>query len=309
MVSSLRLLEGSLEREPCFAIGVAPTDTPRYGRRPILLRGGAHGFVNKTAPAQYVRRDAWRRLTGTRVPSHNEPPVARGDQTDMRRSVSPMLRAFFLVAALLVVIGPARAAGDIDTCRNNEAEPAARLAACETVIADDKITGKSRAGAFWVRGDSLMKKRDYDGAIAAFSAALDADPENVFYLNARGLAYGDKGDDQHALADYELCLKVRPNYASAFNNRGLIFMRKGDLDRAFEEFNSAIKYPASNTSRYIHLFNRARVQTYRKQYDAALVDFAEAQKLSPEGPQVANYRCITYTEVGKFDEALADCNA
>lgn len=220
-----------------------------------------------------------------------------------------MLRALFLVLVTLAAAGPARAAGDIDTCRNQQADPAARLAACETVIADDKMPAKSRAGAFWVRGDALMKKRDYDGAIAAFSAALDADPENPFYLNARGLAYGDKGDDEHALADYERCLKVRPNYASAYNNRGLIFMRKGDLDRAFEEFNSAVNFPASNTSRYIHLFNRARVQTYRKQYDAALADFAEAQKLNPDGPQVANYRCITYTSMGKFDEALADCNA
>jgi tetratricopeptide (TPR) repeat protein len=220
-----------------------------------------------------------------------------------------MLRALFPLLITLAAASPARAAGDLDTCRNQQAEPAARLAACETVIADDKMPAKSRAGAFWVRGDSLMKKRDYDGAIAAFSAALDVDPDNAFYLNARGLAYGDKGDDEPALADYELCLKVRPNYASAYNNRGLIFMRKGDLDRAFDEFNSANKFPASNTSRYIHLFNRARVQTYRKQYDAALADFAEAQKLNPEGPQVANYRCITYNEIGKFDDALADCNA
>ena len=36
---------------------------------------------------------------------------------------------------------------------------------------------------------------------------------------------------------------------------------------------------------------------------------AEAEKLNPEGWQVANYRCITYAELGKFAEALADCNA
>jgi tetratricopeptide (TPR) repeat protein len=224
-----------------------------------------------------------------------------------------MLRALFLVLVAFVVAlaaaDPARAAGDIDTCRKQDAEPAARLTACESVIADDNISGKPRAGALWVRGDALMKKRDYDGALAAFGAAIDADPENAVYFNARGLAYGYRGDDELAMADYERSLKLRPNYASAYNNRGLIFLRKGDLDRAFEEFDSAVKFPANNTSRYIHLFNRARIQTYRKQYDAALADFAEAQKLNPEGAQVANYRCMTYTEVRKFEEALADCNA
>ena len=82
-------------------------------------------------------------------------------------------------------------------------------------------------------------------------------------------------------------------------------MRKGDLDRAFAEFDFAVKLPVQQYQpRYIHLFNRARVQTYRKQYPAAIADFAEAQKLNPNGPQVATYRCITYTEMRKFDEAI-----
>ena len=48
-----------------------------------------------------------------------------------------------------------------------------------------------------------MRKRDYDGAILAFSAAHEADPENVDYINMRGIAYGNKGDDERALADYD----------------------------------------------------------------------------------------------------------
>ena len=33
------------------------------------------------------------------------------------------------------------------------------------------------------------------------------------------------------------------------------------------------------------------------------------KQLNPEAPQIPGYRCITYTEMGRFDEALADCNA
>jgi Flp pilus assembly protein TadD, contains TPR repeats len=131
-----------------------------------------------------------------------------------------MLRGLFLIVVALVAAGPARAAGDIDTCRDNGAEPAARQAACESVIADDKITGKSKTYAFWFRGEALLKKRDNDGAIAAFSAAHDGDPDNVNYLNSRGIAYSNKGDDEHALADYEMCLQLRPSFSSAYNNRG-----------------------------------------------------------------------------------------
>ncbi len=190
-----------------------------------------------------------------------------------------------------------------------DAEPVARLAACETVIADDKITGKPRAGALWVRGEALMKKRDYDGAIAAYQrGASTLDPDNAGYINSRGLAYSNKGDDERALADYAQCLKLRPNFSSAYNNRGLFSCVRATCSARSTEFNSAVKLANNDASRYNHRFNRARVQTYRKQYDAALADFAEAKKINPDGPQVAAYRCITYTEIRKFDEAIADCN-
>ena len=220
-----------------------------------------------------------------------------------------MLRPLLLGLVMLAAAGPARAAGDIDTCRNSTAEPAARLVACESVIADEKITGPSRAAALWYRGDSLVRKRDYDGAIAAFTASHEIAPQNINVINARGIAYSYKGDEERALADYDLCLQLRPTYGSAYNNRGLIFMRRGELQRALEEFNLAVKHISNDQSRYLHHYNRARVEGLLKLYDASLADYAEAQKVNPDGPQVSVYRCITYTSMGKFDEALADCNA
>ncbi len=219
-----------------------------------------------------------------------------------------MLRALLLSLVMLAATGPARAAGDIDTCRNATAEPVARLAACESVIADEKITGPSRAAALWYRGDSLVRKRDYDGAIAAFTASHEIAPQNVNVINARGIAYSYKGDEERALADYDLCLQLRPTYGSAYNNRGLIFMRRGELQRALDEFNLAVKHISNDQSRYLHHYNRARLQGLMKRFDASLADYAEAQKVNPDGTQVPAYRCITYTSMGRFDDAIADCN-
>ena len=219
-----------------------------------------------------------------------------------------MLRALLMGLVMLAAAGPARAAGDTDTCRNSTAEPATRLVACESVIADETITGTSRAAAFWFRGDSLMKKRDYDGAIAAFTASHEISPQNINVINARGIAYSNKGDDERALADYDLCLQLRPTFGSAYNNRGLIFMRRGELQRALDEFNLAVKHIFNDQSRFLHHYNRARVEGLLKLYDASLADYAEALKVNPDGPQVPAYRCITYAGMGKFDEAVADCN-
>jgi tetratricopeptide (TPR) repeat protein len=220
-----------------------------------------------------------------------------------------MLRVFCLFLAL-VAVGPAMAAGDVNTCRDAGADPAARLLACESVIDDNAVYAKSRAYAFWFRGDTLAKKRFYDSAIAAFSAAHEADPDNVGYINSRGIAYSNKGDEEHALADYDLCLQMRPNYASAHNNIGNIYMRRGDLQHALDEFNLAVKFNfnAGPPERQIHLYNRGRAETLLKQYEPALTDFADARAINPEVLRVPTFRCLTYTQMGKFDEALADCN-
>ena len=87
-----------------------------------------------------------------------------------------MLRAFFLSLGLSVIAASTCAATEIETCRDNQTEATARLAACNAVIADDKVTGKPKAYATWYLGDSLLKKRDYDGALAAFTKALVTRP-------------------------------------------------------------------------------------------------------------------------------------
>ena len=131
-----------------------------------------------------------------------------------------------------------------------------------------------------------MKKRDYDGAIAAFTTAHEIAPQNINVINARGIAYSYKGDDERALADYDLCLQLRPTYGSAYNNRGLIFMRRGELQRALDEFNLAVKHISNDQSRYLHHYNRGRVQGLLKQYDASLADLrrsAEGQSRRAAG--------------------------
>jgi tetratricopeptide (TPR) repeat protein len=217
-----------------------------------------------------------------------------------------MLRASLLSIGLSVLATSAWA-GDVETCRDNHADAASRLTACNAVIADDKVTGKPKAFATWYFGDSLLRKRDYDGALAAFNKALELDPDNATVLNSRGLAYSNKGDEDRAMADYDLALQRRPSFPAPYNNRGLIFLRRGELQRAYDEFNLALSLNSGN-NRYVNLLNLGRVQTLRKQYESALTFFAEGKPLNPEAWQIPNYRCMTYAEMGRLDEALADCN-
>ena len=170
-----------------------------------------------------------------------------------------MLRVLFGLLVAVAIAGPALA-DDMETCRDKQTEAKARLDACEKVIAAGQA-GKDLALAYAVRGQAFRVKRNYDKAIATFSAAHDADPDDPAYLNARGFTYEQKGDDDHAMADYNLVLQMRWNFAPALYNRGTLYMRKGALQSALDDFNAALKIKPEF---YRALTDRGRVRTIKR---------------------------------------------
>ncbi|GMP03701.1 caspase family protein [Bradyrhizobium sp. TM239] len=196
-------------------------------------------------------------------------------------------------------------ADDLTLCRDRQAEAQARASACDNLLKADKLSGKDKAIALSVRGNTLINKRDYDHAIETLSIAVDLDPDYVIALNLRGLAYERKGQDDLAMADYNLALQKRPAYGVPYNNRGVIYARRGALQSAIDDFSLSIKY----TPKFLLGWtNRARARTLMKDFDGAIADFAEAEKIDPAAPQIASNRCITYGMMGKYAQALADCN-
>jgi uncharacterized caspase-like protein len=224
-----------------------------------------------------------------------------------------MLRAFLVLTVLLVIsaVTPAVAgptlSDDLETCRNKQAEDkAARVQACERVIADGQASAKDVGLANAVRGQAFMQKRNHDKAIAAFSAAHDADPDDVNILYARGFAYEAKGDNDNAMADYNSVLAKRPKAFNAIYFRGTLYMRKNALQSALDDFNAALNI---KPDLYRALADRGHLRTVTKDFDGALADFAEAERINPTAPMALNYRCQTYAAMGQFDKALADCNS
>lgn len=220
-----------------------------------------------------------------------------------------MLRAVTLTLVILAAGVAGAAAGpqadDLTVCRDRQADAQARASACENLLKADKVSGKDKAVALSVRGNTQINKRDYDHAIETLSVAIGLDPDYVIALNLRGLAYERSGKDDLAMADYNLALQKRPTYGVPYNNRGVIYARRGATQSALDDFSLSIKY----TPKFLLAWtNRARTRTLLGDFDGALADFAEAEKIDPSAPQIASNRCITYGMMGKFDQAFADCN-
>lgn len=218
--------------------------------------------------------------------------------------VVPLISVILLSGVAITAAEP-QAGDDLATCRDRQADAPARATACEALLNADRVTGKDKAVALSVRGNTLINKRDYDRAIDVLSTAAGLDPDNAIILNLRGLAYERTGKDDLAMADYNLALQKRPTYGVPYNNRGVIQLRRGALQSALDDFSLSIKF----TPKFILGWtNRARVRTLMKDYDGALADFAEAEKIDPTAQQIAGNRCTTYGLMGKYDLAFADCN-
>ncbi|MDN4984810.1 tetratricopeptide repeat protein [Bradyrhizobium sp. WYCCWR 13022] len=221
-----------------------------------------------------------------------------------------MLRVVSLISVMLVcgvaiAAAEPQAGDDLATCRDRQAETQARITACQNLLDAGRVTGKDKSLALVIRGNALINRRDYDGAIETLNSAVEADPDNVGAINVRGVAREHKGEDDLAMADYNLAIQKRPNFGFAYNNRGTIQLRRGALQSALDDFNLSIRF----TPKFLLGWtNRARVRTLMKDYDGAISDFAEAEKIDPTAQQIAGNRCITYGLMGKYDLAFADCN-
>jgi tetratricopeptide (TPR) repeat protein len=215
-----------------------------------------------------------------------------------------MLRALFVASVTLAIAGPVLADDDMDACRDRQTEAKTRLEACEKVIAAGQLTGKDLGIANDVRAQAFMQKHNYNKAIAAFDAALAADPDNQNYQIARGWAYQSKGDDDHAMADYNAVLQDHPNAAGALNNRGTLYLRKGALQSALDDLNAALNYRPNYHNAHL---NRGRVRRINGDFDGALADVIAALQTDAT-PETYLERCRIYTAMGRFDEAIADCN-
>jgi tetratricopeptide (TPR) repeat protein len=179
------------------------------------------------------------------------------------------MRALVFAFAVLLLPGSAWAANWDDCKQEKNADLAIR--GCTGVIKNTKETPKNRALAYFHRGLAYSDKRDYDKAIADYSAAVKLNPAHAPSYNNRGSVYEKKGDNAKALADYSKAIQAQPNYVVAYSNRCWSYYLVRDFTHA-------------------------------------LPDCTKALTLSPKNSHALDSRCAVYVGQKKYDLAIADCN-
>jgi tetratricopeptide (TPR) repeat protein len=144
-----------------------------------------------------------------------------------------------------------------------------------------KLSGTEQESAkqHFDKGIAYCREKEWDKAIAEYSAAIALEPETIpSYVN-RGSVYLEKGDYDRAIADYDTVLKIKPDDAMTYNNRGWSYFMKGDWEKAVEDCTAAIKIEPNLPYAYD---SRGEAYFAKGEYGKAVADFETAFKLNPE---------------------------
>jgi tetratricopeptide (TPR) repeat protein len=104
------------------------------------------------------------------------------------------------------------------------------------------VASHPRNAAAWLNlGVALRLKGDVDGAINAYHAALNINPQYALAYNNLALVLKEKKNFDGAVRAFEEALRINPKYALAHTNLGLLYHARGDLDGAIGAYQAAIK--------------------------------------------------------------------
>ena len=143
---------------------------------------------------------------------------------------------------------------------------------------------KFDATSEFVEGLSAYERQDYDGAIAAYTKAIDIDPTSPVLWHNRGAAKSEKGEHDGAIADLSEAIRLRPDDAVTWYNRGNTKTKKGDSDGAIADHDEAIRLKPDLVYAWM---SRAVAKRNKGDLDGAILDCDEAMRLAPDlaGPR------------------------
>lgn len=124
-----------------------------------------------------------------------------------------------------------------------------------------------------------MKKKDYDGAIKHYTAALEVVPLNPIYLSNRAAAYSGQGKHDLAKEDAEMAVAADPNYSKAWSRLGLAKYVLGDAKGAMEAYKSGMDAEGGGSE-----VMRKGYETAKKRYEDEGGDVGAPDDLSRGAP-------------------------
>lgn len=167
-----------------------------------------------------------------------------------------------------------------------------------TELADNKI----KADAYNVIGLIKTAKKDYKGAEAAFSQAIQANPKlGVGYYNRGYIRLNSGAPKETVLLDYNKCLELQPRTKKARFDRAKLYVALKRFDKAYEDLTIFVKlFPKDWDGHY----SLAQVSKALQRFEQAVKSSTRALELNPKHIELQNLRGTALFLSGREEEAI-----
>jgi tetratricopeptide (TPR) repeat protein len=153
----------------------------------------------------------------------------------------------------------------------------------------------------------LLKSRnpnDVQGALSDYNRAISLDPSNYFAYNNRGLLKSrNLNDVQGALADLSKAIKINPRITIIYYNRGNLLYSTDNIAAAIQDFRQLLVIDSSGD---LGLISQGIIEIEQGSYSAAIKNFTQVARFTPDVVDIYKYRGIAYQRQGKRSDAIAD---
>lgn len=210
--------------------------------------------------------------------------------------------------------------------------------------AQESLTPEQRAkrdaAAEKDRGTAAYKRRDFPAAIAAYTAALQLDPDNMALYTNRAAAHLEAGQVDECIADCQKAIQensarnLRTDFkiiARAYGRMGNAYMKIEDYDKAIEAYEKSLV--ESSDAKIMRTLREAQRIRKKKQEEAyidpelsakerkegndlflagkfpeSIAKYTEAIKRNPKDAAPYSNRAAAYMKLGEFPMAMKDCD-
>ena len=144
------------------------------------------------------------------------------------------------------------------------------------------------------------RDRDFTGAIADLSKAIELVPTNATFYFKRGNVEHYLGKYNEAAADYSKAIELEPKYWPAYDNRGNVEFLLGNPNGAIADYTKSIELNPASPNSYQGL---GFVQNNLGQWKPALENFYKSLQLAPSLSFSRLYVWLIRSRLGGQEEA------
>ncbi|MCI7589155.1 MAG: tetratricopeptide repeat protein [Spirochaetia bacterium] len=172
------------------------------------------------------------------------------------------------------------------------------------------MTMNEKAKKYFIAGMKYHKNKDFEGAKAYFTKAIDCYSEviksgrgDISVYDNRGVAYMCTKKHIEAKEDFTKAIELGANDKDIYRNRGIAYTSMGNYANALEDFAKAIELGANDEATYE---NRGFAYLHLEYYTEAVEDFTKAIQLGANNKLIYVGRGSAYIGIKNYPKVIDD---